>query len=952
MNLAQWRIMRTPNRRLSLLVSSVLAFAAMPAALVACSDDNAAAPAPAASCPTPTTTPTPTTPPTTPPTGTTPPPATGAHVASAVLKSLDVVEVELGDPVTVDHPVTVEMSLEVNGEAFTTNVGVGIESADGTKRCFLGAIEATHATTKEMPVSTATLSLVKDFFVPPSCRPLVGESNAHVWVSFDMFGRLNLDGRTPLAAGDETKLEEFLQQSRLKLDQCSTIYADTCEQPFAVKDTPGRDLVLSKVDLSTSVGVLEYQAKTYLPEVAAGDTGPDGQPLTPLDMSQFFARVSTTPQVVVNTTVKVYGGDGTDADALPPGTARVSVYLAPNREKNENLIDLDAQLPIFEPEPMSLEVVKQDKASNLENILRLQRESVDRLVDAQEVTTVSSAFIDGPLLEKMTSGMWSKINSYTMTVCVESDLQEASPQGPDPETGELADPLDNNCRELEFEVVRRPRAATLDGLRDQSAAGIDGAAAEKAFSSKWDPSLGDSDKVKLGLRVSAGVRGDSKAFDIGFNALLETRGWVNFPLGEVDLALRDYVDNDKKDETRKKLNFLLWNNESNSPLPEGDISSLDLFGEKDKDGKQSNEITKDGPDLAFAQSAGPITIIAIAKFTGTVGAKATLNKKPNKSTASCDDGKKIGESCLRPVNKELNFYEAESQCRDMGGTVASPTSQDYYDALQSLRKSMNTDVLWTSLRHINNASKQVGSCREFERARNDANNRLQDCYGKWYKSNSSCDKEFKGERDSKENAFKECEKDFGGKPGYRPDWLSSWTDDSGTQIPSSIPWLPGNPDDHGSGEGFVALHDNGLNDAPSAWKKPVVCDIVVAEGTFFGVTVKPYARVSSKFFAKLSFGGVVEGGVEGDLVLGELNFTNEGGINWSHVPDKKSIYSYVSMKSNLEATVLKGKIDYFFRINVPFIPDAKGELYKNDEGKKIPLATFINEKSKVYVLRY
>jgi hypothetical protein len=481
-------------------------------------------------------------------------------------------------------------------------------------------------------------------------------------------------------------------------------------------------------------------------------------------------------------------------------------------------------------------------------------------------------------------------------------------------------------------------------------AAIENAAPEKAFSSKWETNLGDSDKVRLGLRVSAGVRGDSKAFDIGFNGLLETRGWVNFPLAEVDLAMRDYIDKDKKDEIRKKLNFLLWSNEDNTPLPDGDISSLDLFGEKDKKGNLTNEITKDGPDLAFAQSAGPITILAIAKFTGTVGANAKLSKKPTKATSDCSDGKKVGDLCLRGVNKSLNFYEAQSYCRDNGGSIASPTSQEYYDTLQGIRKSMNADVIWTGVRHANPGTNQIGSCKEFERAMNDARNRLQDCKSSWWRTNWSCDNEFKGDVDSKENAFNTCQKDFGGKPGFRPDWLSSWKTEDGTEMIASIPWLPGNPDDYGSGEGFVALHDAGLNDAPSAWQKPFVCEAPLGDGTFFGVTVGPYARLSSKFFAKLSLAGVVEAGVEGDLMLGEINFNNEGGITWTHLPEKKSIYSFASMKSGLDATILKGKIDYFVRIR--FLADANGNLYKNDDGKKLPLASFINEKSKVVVLKY
>jgi hypothetical protein len=478
------------------------------------------------------------------------------------------------------------------------------------------------------------------------------------------------------------------------------------------------------------------------------------------------------------------------------------------------------------------------------------------------------------------------------------------------------------------------------------------AAPEKAFSSKWDTNLGDSDKVRLGLRVSAGVRGDAKSFDIGFNALLETRGWVNFPLAEVDLAMRDYIDPKTKDEIRTKLNFLLWNNENVVPLPDGDLASLSIFGEKDKKGNSSGEITKEGPDLAFAQSAGPITIIAIAKFTGTVGAQAKLSKKPSDATPDCSDGTMLGKSCLRLADKPRNFYDAQSYCRDKGGSVASPLTKEYYDALQTFRKSQNAEALWTGIRHSNAATGAVGSCKEFERAKNDATSKLNDCYGTWYKSNSSCDRDFKGDADAKTRAFNTCQTDFAGKPGFRSDWLTAWRDGQDVETPASIPWLPGNPDDYGTGEGFVTLYENGLNDAPAPWERPFVCESQLGTGTFFGVSVSPYARLSSTFFAKLSFGGIVEGGVDGDMVLGEINFTNEAGLTWMQVPEKKSIYSYVSAKSGLEATVLKGKIDYFFRVNVPLVPDVKGNLYKSDDGKKFPLASFIDEKSKVNVLKY
>lgn len=300
------------------------------------------------------------------------------------------------------HPIDVELELDVEGEAFDTDVLVGLRADGGELGCVLGALPA-----KQAEAGATHLSLGAEFFVNADCRDMVGRDDVELFVAFDPWGGTEVD-REGTTIEEPTGLYDIVRGSMLDLQDCAG-----CRTATELLDSPGIDAQLREVGLHSSVAVLrlpEAEDQVEMPSVetphfeissAARVTGlAKGQ--GPLE-GEAFMTYRIRPQA------GALGTDGLDDESLSWAP------LWERRRDDDGMVHYADQV-----------------ALDARGQVALQR--------------ASAVYIGEDVAARMGAGDWQGITEYELQVCVGTTVEQAVYDG---ETT----PRDNDCAVLPVVVV-------------------------------------------------------------------------------------------------------------------------------------------------------------------------------------------------------------------------------------------------------------------------------------------------------------------------------------------------------------------------------------------------------------------------------------------------------------------------------------------------------------------
>ena len=308
-------------------------------------------------------------------------------------------------PIYLRHPVHLQVGIDVVGEPFTTDLVLGLRSKDGKKACIAGHAELTHKGRKEAegdktPATSIRLDVDARVYVQPFCKKLVGSKGVRAWLAIDPFGLLRIKGRKlPTIGAGEVDMAAFIGASTADLSGCKspeiTGHPDSCTTSLEVADTPGPDLQVLDVDLSSSV-VLATESTL------------------------------TVPDLYANTQVILYGDDGSKKlfDVKKPLDIgfRIRPEIDPiDLPKGASVADFDWQRVDVKKSFIDKEgkITRQDLRANFLSSLEV----------ASQKMTDSALQFGQELRDLMNHGKWAKFSKYQLLACVEPDFDEAIATG-------------------------------------------------------------------------------------------------------------------------------------------------------------------------------------------------------------------------------------------------------------------------------------------------------------------------------------------------------------------------------------------------------------------------------------------------------------------------------------------------------------------------------------------
>ena len=363
------------------------------------------------------------------------------RVDELIVKYLAIDE-ESDRPLYLMHPMTVSLGIEVNAQPFKSDVVIGLSSEDGTKHCAAGYIELVFTggadagvdrtaegakNIKPNPVSSnrGELSLQETLFVQPRCKKLIGEKKAKVWIAVDPFRRLAFASDKRLGGTPEptslAAIDDFLYASRWPLDFCESSHKSghpkNCNSVFEVQDTPGLDIILRKLQPSSSVLTVE-------PLPLAVQVTPD------LRDADLFANITTVTYGAEFKKLKSTEGDPTANADNPLSDLDYEFFfmIRPDVELTDLPPGVDASDVDWEP----LHVITKGavKAENgnpkLERLLQQFLSSLETAVKRQVDVPM---IIPKELHDRLRIGNWRRYSKFQLLSCVEPDFEEAKAKG-------------------------------------------------------------------------------------------------------------------------------------------------------------------------------------------------------------------------------------------------------------------------------------------------------------------------------------------------------------------------------------------------------------------------------------------------------------------------------------------------------------------------------------------
>ncbi len=318
---------------------------------------------------------------------------TRARVHSVELAQLAIVS---DDAPSVNHPIRVDVGVDVVGDEFSGDLLVGLTDGEGAG-CILGAMELVH------PGGTSQATIGGEFFVDADCAPLIDSADVEVFAAFDPWVELSFAGRAD--ASHATSMFEAVVAQALDAGDC-----DSCEVATTVEPSPGLDAQLRELGLDSSVAVLDVPAEPG--SVVAGTHA-----------SPHFA-VSNRLRVAGLGKGQTVGGDGV--------ALRYRIRPLPGTDAHGEL------------------------GSSAQDfmVLTSMRDGEFREMDILDATGqidhngAAALYIADEVRAMMTGGAWADIEQFELETCAVTNFDEAIFSG----EGQARD---NNCGVLPVVVARR-----------------------------------------------------------------------------------------------------------------------------------------------------------------------------------------------------------------------------------------------------------------------------------------------------------------------------------------------------------------------------------------------------------------------------------------------------------------------------------------------------------------
>jgi hypothetical protein len=417
----------------------------------------------------------------------------------------------------VGYPLTVALALDVQGEAFRSEVVVGLESADGAVACTLGAIQIDAP---DHPAGSDPLQLSKELLVQSPCASLAGQSGVRVWVSFDPFDKVNVAGRPPIPAA-ESLSAEFFRPSRLDLTNCKgpASHPDTCATALDVNASPGLDLSLRRLTLDSSVAVVHTR---FRPDETVPADDPDAQGLEPATPAPFDPEygLPTAPQFSVSTEMLLYGAT-TAAGSPALGDDQVSLKFALRPDRARAPDGLPDEIYDWVPLSVERQTLSEGTKDGTPSVSleRLQEQFVRSIASATVLHKDSPVFIDGAARQRVLT-LRDKVRNYELQACAVPRFAEGSWE---------PDAAANNCVTLPVVVLEEQHEAATSS--EPKAPG----AATLLFDKDYESSSGSTDSMKITGRVYVNTGCSTSTCRAEAGSSLKIKGkWIDAIDGDGD----------------------------------------------------------------------------------------------------------------------------------------------------------------------------------------------------------------------------------------------------------------------------------------------------------------------------------------------------------------------------------------------------------------------------------
>lgn len=613
------------------------------------------------------------------------------EVVSVKLVALTVSEEGLR-PLYPMHPMHLNIGLEVETwDELDTAVVVGLESADGSKRCIAGYAQLTlapQAKTDEGPEVQA-VTLTPELYVQPACEALVGQTGVKAWVSFDPFGHTLVAGRTLTVSQDITLLE-FLQQSRLLMTDCkseATAHPDSCETALELQASPGRDVVLTSSQLSSSVAVLEIPL--MVPEYIETSVTDDEGNVIELQQPDPIKPLSTSPHFIVNANMRVFGLDGTEADQVDDGALSLNFAIRP-LVQNEDGLEVSPELDMWMP--LYAEIQDEPKAGEEPTINLLEQEFMKSMAGSQELSQTSPIFISGDTELFIASGIWAGFDQFELRVCVGADFEEG---------GVDQDAQANNCAITPVVILRKPVDENV-------------IADEAPGATKWTDGIklgdtyGNPDKVAIKFSLNGELISADDGAAAGALLGAYLKGWFEMTLFEATLRGWDYYNPSTPDKIIPSLTVF------GITMPSPSLSFPE--GETEVAGKS---FTLSSPSVRYGFDLGIVFVGISAHAEGTIGAGAYLEREVvsgSSGNPKCNVAGAIavGNYCVKVFNTLKGAGQAAEACRNDAGWIASVPSVAVANAILQARTAAGATNAYLWVEGGMESCTQLGAMKQYE----------------------------------------------------------------------------------------------------------------------------------------------------------------------------------------------------------------------------------------------
>lgn len=433
-------------------------------------------------------------------------------VQSVKLLTLNVTEEGRRD-IYVNYAFNVSGTLEVQGDAFESDVVVGLSSKDGKKSCIAGAAFVSHSGGAE----PKTVSFEDSFYVQSGCDALDGESDVLTWVAFDPFRKVKLEGAADLVIPDEvtdSTLVDLIQSSSLDRGACKagegSAHPDSCETALNVKKSPGMDLVLRRMSLGNSVSLLK-------------------------------TTQTNAPDFVATADFRVFGDVFDDeTDLLEDNPVETTFFISPKIDFTQ--MPDAATMAVYAPRELKLLDYKLSKAGEA-TLDELRQQFLSSLQSAEVKLQGFALRMDKETRELVTGGKWSPFVKFEITACAKAPFEETDADGVND---------DNNCRNVDVIIVRdQPLSGSPIGghgpktfkLKSSSSGGVTGSIG--GYQVHEDTAYGSSKTIQNNLHlhtravyVADKKNGEAKYGEAGFGFAVGLRGWFSYDIIDVDVRSR------------------------------------------------------------------------------------------------------------------------------------------------------------------------------------------------------------------------------------------------------------------------------------------------------------------------------------------------------------------------------------------------------------------------------